>query len=33
VASTLLIVEINAPTMRRPRNADLYNVPLLTFSE
>jgi predicted DNA-binding protein with PD1-like motif len=29
----LLIVEVSAPAMRRPRNADLYNVPLLTFGE
>ncbi len=27
----LLIVEVTAPAMRRPRNPDLYNVPLLTF--
>ena len=29
--SELLIVEIAAPTMTRPRNPNLYDVPLLTF--
>ncbi len=30
--SELLITEVTAPTMTRPRNPDLYNVPLLTFN-
>ncbi|MFF8945985.1 DUF296 domain-containing protein [Streptomyces sp. NPDC014864] len=29
--SELLIVEVTSPTMTRPRNPDLYDVPLLTF--
>ncbi|WP_034088325.1 PPC domain-containing DNA-binding protein [Streptacidiphilus albus] len=29
--SELLITEVAAPTMTRPRNPDLYDVPLLTF--
>jgi predicted DNA-binding protein with PD1-like motif len=28
----MLIVEVTFPTMSRPRNASLYDVPLLTFS-
>ena len=27
----MLIVEVAAPTMRRERNPELYDVPLLTF--
>jgi predicted DNA-binding protein with PD1-like motif len=27
----MLLVEVVSPTMRRPRNPDLYDVPLLTF--
>ncbi|MFI0218256.1 DUF296 domain-containing protein [Streptomyces lydicus] len=29
--SELLVVEVAGPTMTRPRNPDLYDVPLLTF--
>lgn len=29
----MLIVEVVAPQMRRPRNPDLYDVPLLTFHD
>lgn len=29
--SELLIAEVAAPSMTRPRNPDLYDVPLLTF--
>ena len=29
--SELLITEVAAPSMTRPRNPDLYDVPLLTF--
>ena len=27
----LLVIEVTAPAMTRPRNSDLYDVPLLTF--
>lgn len=27
----MLVIEVLAPTMTRPRNPDLYDVPLLTF--
>ena len=29
--SELLIVDVTSPAMTRPRNPDLYDVPLLTF--
>jgi predicted DNA-binding protein with PD1-like motif len=28
----MIIVEVDAPSMTRPRNHDLYDVPLLTFA-
>lgn len=27
----MLVVEVTTPTMTRPRDADLFDVPLLTF--
>ncbi|MFC4611249.1 PPC domain-containing DNA-binding protein [Streptomyces maoxianensis] len=30
--SELLVVEVTSPVMTRPRNANLYDVPLLTFN-
>jgi hypothetical protein len=29
----MLVVEVLSPTMTRPVNPDLYNVPLLTFGD
>ncbi|MGW0731808.1 PPC domain-containing DNA-binding protein [Streptomyces sp. NPDC002851] len=31
--SELLVVEVESPTMTRPRNPQLYDVPLLTFGQ